>query len=385
MKHVVQAIFCLLVIVLSCKKGEDEPNPPNDTDTGGVSLAFDQLQFFHSTKITGAVPITATNATLKKSFKDTLVLFEDLQTPFRLLHEDVSQDVAGIFVSVDGSPYYYDVPELADSKTNATVSVFTMGFAKSADDLPETFEVTMTPYNKSRQPVARFKTKVKRKKVSDIDVNGFCGLALEIDEYWDWELSYIPGLTDSGTIKFINYPLKVWGAAGQEIKGSCCGRSTSIYGLCPGADSANRSLHFNTFFGFPYEQFTFRSTGSFARKTAQISGKPDLDNSNWCTNYAETDTSIQLVDYAGNWSVSVRSVPAGLHANYTSREYLSLQTTSSQGGLGYGNPGGFIHILQCGGYLWLIQPDMERSDMHLYKFYMRKKENEEVWHVINVQ
>jgi hypothetical protein len=389
MKHWKMMAICLLIMVelISCSKpGSEEPGP-GTTDTTGVSGFFEKLEFFASTKITGEVPAPAANAILKKSFKDTLVLFENLQTPFKFLHEDKLSDVAGLFVSFPGSPFYYDVPELQDSKTNDTVSVFTMGY-KSADGFrsangndAETAEITITPYNSARQPLTKFKTKVNVKKPKEIDVDGFCGLELEWGEFWDWELSYVPGT--NGIISFINYPLKVWGAEGQRIKGSCCGVSTSIYGLCPGADSANKSLHFNTFFGYPFEHFAFSANRSFTRQTAQIYGKPDLNNSNWCTNFAKTDTSIQLIDYAGTWSVSERSVPAGINVDYSTRDYLTLLTTSSQGGLGYGNPGGFIHVLECGGYLWLIQPDNEGSTGHLYKFYIRKKENEEYWHIID--
>jgi len=394
MKHLKRVLFFILgifisaIIIFSCNKTTpDKPDVPDDeepVDTAGLADIFAQLDFFNAEKVTGEVAVNTGNTSLKKSFEDTLNLFEGLQMPFKFLHEDTMLNVEGVFISYDDSPFYYDVPELQESKSNDTVSVFTMSFKPVAGNLPAVFKITVTPYTKSKKPVAQFKTHVNVKRPGDIDINGFCGLLLDFNEEWDWELSYIPN--ENGLIDFINYPLKVWGEEGQIIKGSCCGKSPiqiSMYGICPGADSANRSLHFNTFFGYPYEHFFFYENGDFDRQTAQIAGKPDLNNSNWCTQYAKTDTSISLVNYLGDWSVTTRSIPAGMRVKYSTREYLSLVTTQSDGGLGYGNPGGFIHILDCGGNLWLIQPDLEGGNQHLYKYYRRKSFNEEYWHIID--
>lgn len=194
MKHWKMIAICVIMIAesISCSKpGKEEPGP-GTTDTTGVASFFEQLDFFASSKITGEVPVPAANSILKKSFKDTLFLFEDLQTPFKFLHEDKLTDVAGLFISFPGSPFYYDVPELQDSKTNDTVSVFTMGYRRANANAAGTAEITITPYNSARQPLIKFKTKVHVKKPKDIDVDGFCGLQLELDEFWDWNNHY-PG------------------------------------------------------------------------------------------------------------------------------------------------------------------------------------------------
>lgn len=394
MKHLKRILFFFLIIamsaiaIFSCNKTTpDSPDIPGNeepVDTTGLAGIFGQFDFFNAEKVVGEIGVNTSNTSLKKSFEDTLNLFEDLQMPFKFLHEDTLLNVEGVFISYDGSPFYYDVPELQESKSNDTVSMFTMGFKPVSGNLPAVFKITITPYIKSKKPVAQFKTHVNVKRPGDIDVNGFCGLLPDLTEYWDWELSYVPN--ENGHIDFINYPLKVWGEVGQQISGSCCGKSpnrTSIYGICPGADSANRSLHFNTFFGYPYEHFFFYKDGLFDRQTAQVAGKPDLNNSDWCTMYAKTDTSISLVKYIGDWSVTIRNISPGMRVKYSTREYLSLLTTKTDGGLGYGNPGGFIHILDCGGNLWLIQPDMEGGSQHLYKYYKRKNFTDEYWHIID--
>lgn len=88
--------------------------------------------------------------------------------------------------------------------------------------------------------------------------------------------------------------------------------------------------------------------------------------------------NLNHTTYNGNYVVTPATLPPDLQPYYHDSLRLGLVTSvsSPQGG-GYGNPGGFIHQLDCTiGSLVLIQVDLEGFGRHMYKFYQRKSLND---------
>jgi hypothetical protein len=393
MKSVVQLVKCICLVVLcglvivSCNKNNSPEVPEIPSGNQGDSINADtisnHLQFMGAIKKTGALPQAPTNALLKISFKDTLYLSDEVKTPIKFLHEDTTKNVAGIFVQVQatfaggtGATYYYDVPEVPDVADNDTVSVIMVGVDPvgliDTDGVPPagsprlTIIITIIPYGKDRQPIAKADRPVV---IADptIDPLADCGIVLPPGEYWDWHMSYILN-PDGNTFSFYNDQDKIHGANGQFIGGSCCD-GLSVYGICPGDSMPNRSLHFPTFFQYAEEGFIFHPDGTFARFTRMLSADPLPLESDFCAGgEGVVNDHISLVTYAGNWSIIPTVAPPELQ-HYGDSLRLILQGTSSTGG-GYGNPGGIIHHLNCN-FLTLIQTDTEGGNRHLYKYYTR--------------
>lgn len=375
------AIFCS-VLLFACRKtasGTNEPGSVSPADTVNVSKLFERLQFNNPLKRGAKAPGISTHSSLKKSFKDTLHLVDAVKIPVEFLHEDTTKNVAGLYVSYEGGSFYYVAPELQEAEANDTVSVILMGFDPTGLKLPLSFNITLTPYDKSGRPIDQITVPVKIEPSND-DPNkpGLCGLDLPPGDYWDWSMSYILDKNIDKGYSFMNYPNKVHGAGGQFIKG-CCKDGKSFYNInCAGDVLSQRSLHFPTFFQFPEESFNFSSDGSYDRSTIQVTANPDPTTSNFCgSGEGVVDLKSTIVLYLGKWSIRSVTIPADLKFFYTTRNYITLQTTSSSGG-GYGNPGGILHYLDCR-YLMLIQPDNEGGGQHLYKIYKRKGPNNPDW------
>lgn len=371
------------VLLFACRKTASDTNEPgiiNPVDTVLVSKLFERLQFNNPVKRGASAPGILTHSSLRKSFKDTLHLVDAVKIPVEFLHMDTTKNVAGLYVSYQGGSFYYVAAELQEAEENDTVSVILIGFDPTDLELPVSFNITLTPYDKTGRPIDQITVPVKMDKSND-DPNkpGICGLDLPPGDYWNWSMSYILDKDIDKGYSFMNYPNKVHGAGGQFIKG-CCKDGKSFYNTICAVDTASqRRLHFPTFFQFPEESFNFSSNGTYDRTTIQETANPNPPASNFCGNgKGVVDFKSSIVIYIGKWSITSVTVPTDLKFFYTKRNYLTLQTTSSSGGGGYGNPGGILHYLDCR-YLMLILPDREGGGQHLYKIYKRKGPNNPEW------
>ena len=388
------------VFILACKKGEPDANPgpgtPTDTTTvEDVNNVSDHLQFLGSTKKQGKIPAApAGGSSLKISIKDTLYLVEGMKIPVKFLHQDTTKNVAGVYVQVHGlfigstggpldATHYYDVPELTETAENDTVSVILIGFDPTDFKFPLSFTVTITPYDPSGQPLDVTEVPVTVVELKDDPKkSGNCGLVLPDGDFWAWDLSYI--LTDpyDGTFSFYSDPRVIFGKGGQNIKG-CCVNGVSDYGAtCLQKDSIyEKRLHFSTYYQIRSETFTFYDNGTFLRQTFEGTANPFPDESDFCgSGPGVVHEKLNHTVYNGNWTMNKMTVPPDLKPYYDTRNYLTLQTTSSTGG-GYGNPGGIVHQLDCRiGVLALIQLDREGFGQHLYKFYYRVSPGDLPWY-----
>ncbi len=380
-------ILCL-GIIFSCRKNETVNNPVPPANSSEADSVSDHFQFYNAVKKQGAIPKGPSASSLKISFKDTLYLTDQVSRPVRFLHTDTTQNVAGAYIQVLigsaggplGATYYYDVPEVPDMADNDTVSVIMIGFDPKNIQQPFTFEIKIIPYDKNRQPLLQSIRPVKVvKHTTDPKGNATsCGLVLPPGEYWDWELSMIP-TRGANSFDFWNEPSKSFGAGGQDIKGSCCA-GISVYGICPGTREPNASLHFATYYRISMEQLTFYDGGTFLRQTFEESPIPLPDSSDFCAGGdGRVRYNLNHTVYNGNYSVTPATLPPDLQVYKNDSLLLRLDQTSSSG-LGYGNPGGIIHQLDCEmGSLVLIQLDLEGFGQHLYKFYTRREPRDPIW------
>ena len=291
MKYVVKPLkfICTVIacssIISSCHKTDTVQPPPVNTGNSSASAdsLSDHLQFVNAKKIQGTIPAGAQASSLKISFKDTLYLTDQVKMPVKFLHEDTTQNVAGIYIQVQGliggsfASYYYDVPEVQELDSSDTVSVIMIGIDPTDLQVPLSFNVTITPYDDEHHPIKQTDETIEVvKHTSDPKGKGGCGLDNRLNETWDWVMSYME------KSDFTSTPEKIWGADGQDILGSCCDGNISIYGTCPGVRLPNRSLHFNTFYQIAGEQITFYDGGQFDRRTVERGANPLPDSSNFC-------------------------------------------------------------------------------------------------------
>lgn len=400
------------VFYISCTSDEPGAAPDPKDSVGTFSTNADtisnHLQFFNATKIQGTIPGGPAGSSLKISFEDTLYLTGELKVPVKFLHEDITENVAGIYVQVHGAAtggtggifnaaYYYDIPELQDAAESDTVSIIMIGVDPvgliDIDGVPPAgspslvFDMTIVPYDKSGKPIAEDIRPVKIKESNDDPNgnNGLCGLVLPRGDFWDWKQSdienpdYHVGLDPNviSPFSFATYPNVPIFDAGQDIKGNCCD-GISTYGFCATGDTTlNASLHFPTYYQIASETLVFSDDGTYERNTIEYTAVPLPGESDFCGGGSGVvKNRIDHITYYGNWTVNSINAPQDLGGG--TRNHLTLQTTSSNG-LGFGNPGGIINVLNCD-VLYLIQIDREGFGQHLYKYYERRSLGDEDWY-----
>jgi hypothetical protein len=387
LKFSAMTVLCGMLL-LTCDSDEPEANPEPEPETPGtldpatvegLDSLSDHFKFLGFTKKQGKIPAaSAGNSELKISFRDTLYLMDGARIPIEFLH-DAETNVAGVYVQIHGSSpgtgdplystYHYDIPELAETAGSDTVSVILVSFDPTGFELPLSFPVTITPYDKNGQPIdeteAIFTVEESFDDLSNSgrSKSGSCAFTSPpVEGWWQWAHSTI--VVDD-EIVFTSNPNIVIG--GQNIKG-CCVNGVSDYGAsCLNGDPKNENtLFFPTYYQIAGETFIFNESGTFERITLEKHGDPDTDNTNFCgVAYGVVTNTNEFVTYEGNWTLD----PA--------TKNLRLQTTSSSG-FGYGNPGGIIRY-NCHGML-MLQLDLEGFGRHLEKFYFRMRPEDYEWY-----
>jgi hypothetical protein len=381
-----------IALIPACRKSDEAPgNPgdPGDSTNLSADLISNHLLLTNASKKPGGIPTGPGGSSLKISFKDTLYLFDEIKRPIKFLHLDTSKNVSGLYIQVSASSgggtasHYYDVPELEDVADSDTVSVIMVGIDPEGLPLPQTYDVTIVPYDKNKQPIAEIikPLRIDYPKKQTPGNAGSCGLDLPTNEFWAWELSIAvgPGLP------FYNDPFTIHSAQGQRIEGSCCAGKSRWPEFCIGQLHHNNSLHFATYYQIKQETFTFFSGGRFFRLTDEDSPVPVPAESDFCgSGSGKVLPGEKLTTYEGDWKI----VPAKITVNTSSLikndslELILIHTSST--GTGYGNPGGVIHQLDCElGALVLIQTDREGGGRHLVKVYSRRKIGDPSWYNIN--
>jgi hypothetical protein len=386
-------ILCGLLIT-NCKKNDGEPeNPGGPGSSVTTETISNQLLFFNATKTQGTIPRGPAGSSLKISFDDTLYLMDKIKRPIKFLHEDTTKNVAGIYVQVHATvggtggsvaSYYYDAPEIPDLADNDTVSVIMIGVDPAGlidparGGTPLVFDMTITPYDKSGQPLAEAirSVKISKQKIDPDGNTGLCGLVLPPLGYWDWDLSLVEN-PSNGTLFFYNDPDKVWGG-GQFITG-CCINGVSSYNTvlnCENDPTKASRKFFPTYFQHLESATKFFNNGTYSHFSRQINVNPNPTGTNFCgVTQGAVDVSSRTVTAEGTWKITKSTPFKGDSLR------LSLFQTKSNG-VGLVNPGGFIHQLDCN-VLVLIKPDQEGGSNDLVSFYTRIDPTKDGWFAFN--
>lgn len=368
-------VFFLWGSVLpSCKETDPAPeNPITDIGSLNADTIANHLLFSNATRITGSIPDGSSESSLKISIEDTLFLVDKFQLPVKFLHEDATENVAGVYaqihVGASGSTFYYDVPEVPDLASNDTASVVLIGIDREGligdsgvppagsqePDIP--FEITFVPYDKTGQPVDEVTVPGDISK-ANTDVTGKCGLVNDTGEYWVWLMSYNSDPNGQvGEKAFLNSPNKIWGANGQLIQG-CCTNGVSAY-TANCLDANKRQLNFQAFFNWPTELYQFSENGTYSGLSEFLSADPDPAASDFCgsgTGVVHEDFDRSFLE--GTWEVSASSV------------LKTLGTSTPQAGSLAARPDGKIVQLDCQ-YLITEQINLEGTSSPLVKLYER--------------
>jgi hypothetical protein len=368
-------VECLIIIcslfIFACKPDESEADPKTENPADTITVAdldkfSDHLQFFNSVKKPGNTPAAPSGSSLKISIKDTLYVIEGVEMPIKFLHRDTTNNVAGAYVQVSSwngssqATYHYDVPEIPEVAQSDTVSGIGFGFnldgfidsggvPPAGGGKPLVFDVTITPYDESGQPLDETVIPVVVDDADDSDNlgSGSCPLVLPEGEHWEWfaTITLKPGL--GGMQKYVG-PEVISG--GQYING-CCVDGVSDYSslVCPPNTPNHRRLFFNTYYQAAYESIIFKDDGTYSRITEESYANPQPEISDFCGNgqgEIEEKSFIQLTK--GNWAmernVSTPQILRDFSKGFDTSDYLRLTPTSIT------PSGGFIKTR--GGFIW---------------------------------
>ncbi|MFI5155607.1 MAG: hypothetical protein ACHQEM_05455, partial [Chitinophagales bacterium] len=108
-----KTLFVVAVVsacAFSCKKVEPSPpdnasgnnNNGNNNSTANADTVSNHLQFFGAQRIPGTSPKGPSGSSMQISFKDTLILMDQLAIPVKLLHKNTTKNLNGVFIQVVG-------------------------------------------------------------------------------------------------------------------------------------------------------------------------------------------------------------------------------------------------------------------------------------------
>lgn len=369
--------FLCAGFVLGCKTDDSlaiDPAPSGDVIS--ADTISDHLRFVNDEKIVGEIPKRPSGSSLQISFKDTLYLHDEVLVPIKFRHEDVSEDVTGVYFQVfsggTGGAYYYDVPETPQKAENDSVSIIMVGIDPTGIVEPHwgaagpgNLEIIISPHGPDGQPIATATRPVKI-SVPQFDSNGSCSIVNPPGEFWSW--------TSSWDGSEVWGPETVFGAKGQDILGCCVNGVSISEAACLNENPEDqRKLRFPTSYQIMSEDIVFIHNGTFIRNTFEKTTAPEPFESDFCgTGPGVVKRSIKHVNYEGNWTINTVTPVPPLDDTFL----LRMASTSSTG-FGFGNRGGFIHQLDCEiGVLILIDFDGEGG--YVAKFYDRVNLNRPV-------
>ncbi len=402
-------LFCGMLL-LACNPAEPEPEPKilsGVLTVEEIDALSDHMRFVGSTVKEGNMPAAPSGSSLKISIQDTLYLPSGIPIAVKFLHDELT-NVAGAYIQVHSwnastnavvnGTYHFDVPELNETAESDTVSVIMVGFdPDSLTGVPPAgappFDITITPYDESGQPIDNTEVPVVVDAPTGSDV---CGLVMP-GTRWEWEnscilnLEYIhtwinfypaPDPNDSTSVYSYFYAPEILYGGDQLIKGCCGNDGISYYtASCLGDTLTERYLLFPTYYQQVYESIEFNSDGTFHRITRDVNATPAPIESDFCYDIVGIVYSKKnKVDYVGNWTITP-GVAITIEHIYEQEDrvvdYLRLQTTSSTD-FGWGNPGGAVIRLSCN-QLMLLQPAGEGVAGDLWKVYKRVGEDGATW------
>jgi hypothetical protein len=301
-----------LLWVVACESDidpmdDDQSNNPNNNPGNPVTNDPDEiaeyLMLADASKITGNLP-AAPDGQLKINVKDTIYMAKGFPIGERLVvKHDGSYDITGVYVGIENSSFYYDVPVVeAEAQDSSDVIYLNLGDTEGFNwDFP--FTLILLPHADGL-PWDKFIRVVKIEDPEEDAGNSITvpkNFSLDL-VHWEWIYTVMvdPSDPEGNVLHFEGKGVKKISA---YQTGGCCnddGTSTTVANdpycfskYSDGTPNPNwRSIDVSHYFMWAYDVLYLYNDGTFrqANTSIQTNYRPSL--SDFCNNEAAYDFDI---------------------------------------------------------------------------------------------
>lgn len=301
--------LCGMMMLASCEREPDaDPVDPKSNPGSPISdqLEPDEAAEFlvlkNATKITGKMPTTP-EGSLKINIKDTIFMPKGFPVGERLvIRHDGLYDIRGVYVGVENSSFYYDVPVVEAEAQDSTDTIYiklgdTDGFEWDG------FPLILLPHGPGGLPWDRFIRQVKIETPGE-DAEGITvptDFSLDL-VHWEWHytVKVDPADPEGNVLHFEGKGVK---KISDYQTGGCCndeGESTTVandpYCFSKFSDGTPnpiwRPIDVSHFFMWAYDVLYLYDDGTFRQTntSVQTNYRPSL--SDFCNNDAAYDFDL---------------------------------------------------------------------------------------------
>ena len=335
----VLAISALMFCVACIEPVPDPPTnpdpPPTEEDPGEESEAADAflsaLVFANSAQLSGQLPNATNTDEVKMNVKDTIYLMEGVKIPLRFSHPE-NQPIAGIYIAVNHSTFYFDVP-INQEEESDTVAIVFVDIDPDTGEFPLNAPAKIIPYDENDQPI----DVIQRIITIEEPATPGCDILVakpgtlgDTTGFWspEWFWHHTIAFNSLGEPTFVNAP----GLAHvtETMYEGCCdyddNKNCNIL-----STELNETVNAKISYTIMSETFSFFTDGTFARQSFERKTNFDPETTQWCSNSPGYKHDDVVVTYRGTHDY----VPGGTS--------ISLPTDWASCDLcGYGSPGGTL-------------------------------------------
>lgn len=320
---------------------EDDENKVTTPEGADAQLA--SFSFTSSTKVTGSVPTVVNSSLVKTNAGDTLYVLAGVPNMLRLSHPP-SRPASGVFITVKGATYYYDVP--IDDKEDSD-SVSTIVYEVDPEEVAETgnnVQTQVTVYDENKQPIDIIERIVlvekpdNRTSGCDITQPGDTTFSQTIYGGWRWESTILYGY--DGKPLSMHAPGRIYKIEQQHS--GCCDESA-----CPAlvVNPQTQILEWvydsefevRVTYSISWEHFFFYNNGRFHRITHETQTNVNAEYTDWCNGIPAIDQTHDVVHYYGTHDYE----PGDTRISYGTTR---ARCKDPLGLCGYGSRGGDLTI-----------------------------------------
>lgn len=294
-----QCLFLLLLIIFSCETEPEPENNPADTGGNGEVVTGDEpaelLALAGADKISGGLP-PAPDLLLKMNFKDTIYVLKNGEFGARVvIRHDGLHDISGLYIAVDNSTFYYDVPVIEEAAQDSSDVIYIN--TEISDEIeanyPLTIPIKIQPHGPGGEPLDEF---VRLVTIEDPDENNKCPITIplttdttDLDGGFFW--LFTVGVDQSGNIFHEEAPgLK---KISRYKTGGCCndnGSSTTVSDdphcfqkFSDGTLNPRwRTIEVEHYFEWKYDILWFYDNGTFAQDNLSFQTSYRPSKSDFC-------------------------------------------------------------------------------------------------------
>ena len=339
-------VVVLAVLFLFCcsDPAEDEVTPPKNEQEKekeeemsqvDADVALKAFSFTSARQITGAVPTVVNSSLLKTNSRDTVYVLPEIKNLIRISHPE-SRPVKGIYLAVQGSTFYYDVP-IDEEEESDTVSVILFEIEPENIEIPYDIPVDITAYDDSGQPIDILERIITVEKPN----NNMCDILDDGDtatndwaRTWQWRWTTLLDQNDQPVR--IHAPGRMYYSS-QTHSGCCDNSACPAYVVDPNTKIGkwvyDSEFTVDTHYAILYEGFKFYKNGTFTRVTIERQSAVDADGTDWCNGVPQLTDYLDDVTYFGGHDYS----PGDTKISYGTTRSVCADPL---GLCGYGSRGG---------------------------------------------